>query len=84
VIAAFRLAGPATGLVPVGGAWSNRVYRLEAGGRRNAVKEMRNPWADAHWQQWLAESWGFEQRAIAAGIAAPRPIPDPASGSCVA
>lgn len=84
VVAAFGLAGPAAGWVPVGGAWSNRVYRLEAGRRRYAVKEMRNPWANAHWQQWLAESWGFEQRAIAAEIAAPQPVPDPASGSCLA
>jgi aminoglycoside phosphotransferase (APT) family kinase protein len=84
VIAAFGLAGPVAGWVPVGGAWSNRVFRLEAGGRCYAVKEMRNPWADAHWQQWLAESWVFEQRAIASGIAAPRPVPDPASGDCLA
>lgn len=84
VIAAFGLTGPAAGWAPVGGAWSNRVFRLEAGGRRYAVKEMLNPWADPNWQQWLAESWVFEQRAIAAGVAAPRPVPDPASGSCLA
>ena len=84
VIAAFGLAGPVTGWSPVGGAWSNRVFRLDAAGRRYAVKEMRNPWADPNWQQWLAESWVFEQRAMAAGVAAPRPVPDPASGSCLA
>jgi aminoglycoside phosphotransferase (APT) family kinase protein len=84
VVAAFGLPGPATGWTPVGGAWSNRVFRLEAAGRRYAVKEMRNPWADPHWQQWLAESWVFERRAIAAGVAAPRPVPDPASGGCLA
>jgi len=59
VVAAFGLPGPATGWDPVGGAWSNRVFRLEAAGRRYAVKEMRNPWADPHWEQWLAEAWGF-------------------------
>ena len=84
VMAAFGLPGPVAGWSPVGGAWSNRVFRLEAAGRRYAVKEMRNPWADPHWQQWLAESWVFEQRAMAAGVAAPRPVPDPASGSCLA
>lgn len=73
-----------TGWTPVGGAWSNRVFRLEAAGRRYAVKEMRNPWADPHWQQWLAESWVFERQAIAAGVAAPLPVPDPATGSCLA
>jgi aminoglycoside phosphotransferase (APT) family kinase protein len=45
---------------------------------------MRNPWGDTRWQQWLAESWAFEQRAIAAGVAAPRPVPEPASGGCLA
>jgi Ser/Thr protein kinase RdoA (MazF antagonist) len=84
VIAAFGLDGPVTDWAAAGRAWSNRVYRMTAGGRRYAVKEMRNPWADPRWQQWLAESWVFEQRAIAAGVAAPQPVPDPASGSCLA
>jgi len=84
VIEAFGLPGPVTGWEPVGGAWSNRVYRLDAGGRRYAVKEMRNPWAEPRWQEWLAESWSFEQRAIAAGVAAPQPVPNPADGSCLA
>jgi aminoglycoside phosphotransferase (APT) family kinase protein len=84
VAEAFGLPGPVTGWEPVGGAWSNRVYRLDAGGRRYAVKEMRNPWAEPRWQEWLAESWSFEQRAIAAGVAAPRPVPNPADGSCLA
>ena len=84
VVTAFGLAGPATGWTPVGGAWSNRVFRLEAAGRRYAVKEMRNPWADPHWEQWLAESWVFERRAIAAGVAAPQPVPEPAGDGCLA
>ena len=90
VIEAFGLPGPVTGWEPVGGAWSNRVYRLdtdgppETGGRRYAVKEMRNPWAEPRWQEWLAESWSFEQRAIAAGVAAPQPVPNPADGTCLA
>jgi aminoglycoside phosphotransferase (APT) family kinase protein len=84
VIAAFGLDDPVTDWTPADGAWSNRVYRLGAGGRRYAVKEMRNPWADPHWQQWLAESWVFEQRAIAAGVAAPQPVPNPANGNCLA
>ena len=83
VIKAFGLPGPVTGWEAVGGAWSNRVYRLDAGGRRYAVKEMRNPWAEPRWQEWLAEAWSFEQRAIAAGVAAPRPVPNPADGSCL-
>jgi aminoglycoside phosphotransferase (APT) family kinase protein len=84
VIEAFGLPGPVTGWEPVGGAWSNRVYRLDAGGRRYAVKELRNPWADPRWQEWLAEAWSFEQQAIAAGAEAPRPVPNPADGTCLA
>ncbi len=84
VAEAFRLPGPVTGWEPVGGAWSNRVYRLGTGVRRYAVKEMRNPWAEPRWQEWLAEAWSFEQRAIAAGVAAPWPVPNPADGSCLA
>ena len=84
VIEAFGLPGPVTGWEPVGGAWSNRVYRLDAGGRRYAVKEMRNPWADPRWQEWLAEAWSFEQQAIAAGVDAPQPVPNPADGTCLA
>jgi Ser/Thr protein kinase RdoA (MazF antagonist) len=83
VAAAFGLAGPVTGWAPVGGAWSNRVYRLEAGGQAYAVKEMRNPWRLARWEQWLAESWSFELSAIAAGIAAPEPVPSPVTGGCL-
>ena len=84
VIAGFGLGGSVTDWIPVHGAGSNRVYRMEADGRRSAVKEMRNPWADPRWQQWLAESWAFEQLAIAAGVAAPRPVPNPADGGCLA
>lgn len=84
VAAAFRLPGRAGALHPVSGAWSNRVFRLTVGSETYAVKEMLNPWEDASWADWLAEAWAFEQRAIAAGVAAPEPIPNPADGSCLA
>jgi len=84
VIAAFGLQDAATVWAPVGGAWSNRVYRLDAGYRRYAVKEMRNSWAHSRWQDWLAESWSLEREAIAAGVAAPQPVPNPQDGSCFA
>ncbi|MDR2987475.1 MAG: aminoglycoside phosphotransferase family protein, partial [Nocardiopsaceae bacterium] len=84
VLAAFGLHGPVTEWSAVGGAWSNRVYRLVAGGRSFAVKEMRNPWRDPRWQEWLTASWSFEQLAIAAGVRAPRPVPNPADGGCLA
>jgi Ser/Thr protein kinase RdoA (MazF antagonist) len=84
VLAAFGLEGPVTEWAEVGGAWSNRVFRLTAAGRRFAVKEMRNPWADPRWQDWLTASWSFEQQAIAAGIEAPVPVPNPSDGGCLA
>ncbi len=83
VLAAFGLAGPATSLTRVPGAWSNRVYRLVAPGGSFAVKEMRNPWNDPRWREWLDEAWQFERQAIAAGVAAPPPIPHP-RGGCIA
>lgn len=84
VITAFGLAGPVTGWVQVGGGWSNLVYRLEAGAGVFAVKEMVNPWGIKWWEQQLAESWSFELLAIHAGVAAPSPVRNPATGGCLA
>jgi Ser/Thr protein kinase RdoA (MazF antagonist) len=84
VLAAFGLPGPAEELVPVAGAWSNRVYRLTAGGQRYAVKQLRNPWGDPRWREWLAAAFEFELRALAAGVAMPEPVPNPADGGCLA
>lgn len=84
VVAAFGLGGAVTAWETASGAWSNRVYRLGAAAGTFAVKEMRNPWEHARWQEWLAESWSFERQAIAAGVAAPDPVPNPADGGCLA
>lgn len=86
VLAAFGLqaAVPTTAMTVVGGAWSNRIYRLDTGGRSFAVKEMLNPWAEPRWAEWLAEAWSFEQRALAAGVTAPLPVPNPLDGGCLA
>lgn len=84
VLAAFGLGGSVTAVTVVGGAWSNRVYRLDAGAGSFAVKEMRNPWADPGWERWLAEAWSFEQRALAAGVSAPLPVANPVDGGCLA
>lgn len=83
VVATFGLRGRVGELVVVSGAWSNRVYRLTVGSDVYAIKEMRNPWEIAQWREWLDEAWRFEQRAIEAGIVAPRPVPAP-DGSCLA
>ena len=78
VARAFRLDGYVGELVPVGGAWSNRVFRLTVGSTAYAVKELRNPWAIAHRRgEWLDEAWAFERRAIEAGVTAPLPVPAP-------
>ncbi|HSD01928.1 MAG TPA: hypothetical protein VLB81_06150 [Gaiellales bacterium] len=79
----FGLPGSVVSMTAVGGAWSNRVYRLETTRSAFAVKELCNPWADERWQEWLDETWRFERRAIAAGVPAPEPIPS-AGGGCVA
>jgi len=84
VLAAFGLRGPATAVTAVGGAWSNRVYRLDAATASFALKELLNPWAEPRWAEWLGEALSFEQRAIAAGVAAPAPVPNPADGGCLA
>jgi aminoglycoside phosphotransferase (APT) family kinase protein len=84
VLTAFGLEGPVTAWTAVSGAWSNRVFRLETGGSAFAVKEMRNPWRIARWEEWLAESWSFELLAIEAGVAAPPPVANPADGGCLA
>jgi hypothetical protein len=84
VLAAFGLDGTATSMTEVGGAWSNRVFMLETGGVAFAVKEMRNPWRIPHWEEWLADAWSFELRAIEAGVGAPHPVPNPATGGCLA
>ncbi len=84
VLAAFGLDGPATSMTAVGGAWSNRVFRLEANGGVFAVKQMRNPWRIPRWEKWLAEAWAFELCGIEAGIAAPQPVANPVTGGCLA
>jgi len=71
-------------MVPVAGAWSNRVFRLIVGAEAFAVKELRNPWGDARWFEWLDASWHFELAAIAAGVDAPEPVPNPDGGHCLA
>ena len=84
VVRAFGLPGRPAAWTAVGGAWTNRVFRLEAGGRAFAVKEMRNPWRIDRWQDWLTKSWSLERLAIEAGVAAPRPVANPVTGGCLA
>jgi aminoglycoside phosphotransferase (APT) family kinase protein len=84
VLSAFGLGGPAWQWTPVSGAWSNRVFRLDVAGQAFAVKQMRNPWGLPRWEEWLAEAWSFELLAITAGVAAPAPVANPATGGCLA
>ena len=80
VLSVFGLEGSVQAVGSVAGAWSHRVYRFETTGGVFAVKEMRNPWGDAGWQEWLEEAWTFELAAIGAGVSAPRPVPNPTTG----
>lgn len=84
VLAAFGLKGTAVDMARVGRAWSNRVYRLTTDDSSFAVKQLRNPWDDPRWRQWLAEAWRFERRAHAAGLTMPEPIVRPQDGECLA
>lgn len=84
VLDAFGIHGRAVELAEVGGAWSNRVYRLTTQQSRFAVKEILNPWGDAGWRDWLEVAWRFELQAYAAGIEMPEPIPSPVDGGCLA
>lgn len=85
VLAAFRVPGRVVDMVALPNAWSNRVYRLTTDRhQRFAVKELRNPWKDPRWRDWLDAAWDYEQRAFAAGVRMPEPIPNPIDGGCVA
>lgn len=84
---AFDLSGGVGPMVPVPGAWSNRVFRLSVGRGDYAVKELLDPWHDGlrqRWREWLSEAWALEPRAIAAGVSAPKPVPNPTNGDCLA
>ena len=83
ILAAFGVGGRATAMVPVAGAWSNRVYRLSTDLGSYAVKELLNPWRQPSWLDSLYAAWRFELAAQAAGVAIPVPVPSP-SGGCVA
>jgi Ser/Thr protein kinase RdoA (MazF antagonist) len=84
VLRAFTLPGRPLDMTPVAGAWSNRMFLLRTDRGNYAVKELRNPWADPGWREWLDAAWDFEQLAYRTGVAMPRPIPNPANGQCLA
>ncbi len=84
VLTAFGLPGAPLALVEVDGAWSNRVLRLRTTDGDYAVKELRNPWGEPRWREWLDESWRLELAVLAAGVGVPEPVPVPGTGECVA
>ncbi|MHB1924858.1 MAG: phosphotransferase family protein [Acidimicrobiales bacterium] len=68
----------------MGGAWSNRLFRLPVGEEVFALKELRNPWKAENWLSWIEAAFVFERLAIAAGISAPEPVANPGTDSAVA
>lgn len=80
VASAFGLVGRVGSLDPVGGAWSNQAFRLDVGDDAFAIKVILNPWELPEWFDRLDEAWIVEQAAIAAGVAAPQPVPNPVTG----
>lgn len=83
VLAAFGLPGTPVAMDEVAGAWSNRVLRLRTTTGDYAVKELRNPWGEPRWREWLDEGWRLELAALAAGVAVPEPVRT-ADGGCLA
>jgi hypothetical protein len=76
---AFALGLPQRPLVPVAGAWSNRLWRLETTQGRFAVKELRRPAAAGGWSQRLEAAMAVEHAAWTAG-AVPMAEPVAAAG----
>lgn len=75
VLAAFGRTGDVVALDPVAGAWSNRVWRLEATTGVLAVKQFRDAWDAGTWRGWTDQAWPLELAAQDAGVAMPRPVP---------
>jgi Phosphotransferase enzyme family len=67
VAGAFALGEPRGPLVPVPGAWSNRLWRLQTERGAFAVKELRGSAAAAGWRQRLRDAMAVERAAWAAG-----------------
>ncbi len=84
IVAAFGLGEHPGELLPVEGAWSNRLFRLAVGTEVFAVKELRNPWGNPRWLEWLDAAWAFEVAALAAGVDAPEPMVNPENDHCLA
>jgi hypothetical protein len=84
VARSFGVPGEVIDMAAAPRAWSNRLYQLTTDRAAYAVKQLRNPWREHRWRDWLAAAWQFEQVAWEAGLSMPEPIPNPADGSCLA
>jgi Ser/Thr protein kinase RdoA (MazF antagonist) len=82
VLDAFGLRGELRSVALVDGAWSNRVLMLRTSHGAYAVKQVLNPWGEPAWRDWVEEGWRLERAALAAGVAAPPPVPSP-DGGCL-
>ena len=71
----FGLGRPVEPPAAVAEAWSNEVFRVRTDRGRFAVKLCPTP-LDPGRRRVLEAAIAFEQRALAAGIAAPAPVPD--------
>lgn len=85
VCSVFELNGEVSEMVPLDRAWSNRVFRLRVGRHNYLLKELRpNPGKPERWFERVEAAFSFEQVALATGISAPQPIPNPADGKALA
>lgn len=70
--------------VPSPGRGRTAFFVWWSGPEAFAVKELRNPWNDSRWLEWLDAAWAFELAAITVGVDAPEPIANPDNGHCLA
>ena len=84
VAGVFDLGMPVGPLRPVTGGWSNRMWRLDTNRGSFAVKEFNRFWDSPVWLPWLEQAWEVERTAWSIGIRLPVPVPNPATGGCLA
>ena len=81
---AFDLGRPIGPMQPVGGGLSQRMWRLETTTGVYAIKRFNRDFENPDYVPSIERAFLLERRAFEAGITMPRPVPNPATGRCVA
>ncbi len=80
----FGLGGPCGAATPVAGGLTHRMWAVETDRGIFAVKEINRNFDDPGYVGWYERAFALERAAFDAGVPMPRPIPDVASGRCLA